>query len=100
MAETLRSPAPAGAQAPRKSVQLDSKNGSEHKATHPAKQARRLSARVVKGERSELAIYAGRDCCGFIRPSGDAFLLLDVERRTVGVFPSLREALQALGGAS
>jgi hypothetical protein len=55
----------------------------------------------VTGERSELAIYAGRDCCGFIRPSGgDAFLLLDAERRTVGVFRSLAEALAAIGGAS
>jgi ParB-like chromosome segregation protein Spo0J len=39
MEKTLRSPAPAGAQAPRKSVQQDSSNGSEFKATHPATQA-------------------------------------------------------------
>jgi hypothetical protein len=53
----------------------------------------------VQGERSELAIYDGRDCCGFIRPSGDGFLLLTADRRTVGVFSSLREAVQAIEDA-
>jgi hypothetical protein len=63
-------------------------------------QARRRSARIVRGERNELAVFDGRDCCGFIRPSGDGFLLLTADRRTIGIFRSLAEALAALGGAS
>jgi hypothetical protein len=75
-------------------------NGSSDSTSKIATQARRRSARIVPGAISELAIYDGPRCCGFIRPSGDGFLALSVVRRTVGVFPSLREALQAIGGAS
>jgi hypothetical protein len=64
-----------------------------------AKQARRRTARIVRGSTNELAIYTGHDCCGFIRPSGDGFLLLSADRRTVGIFISLHEALQAIGWA-
>jgi hypothetical protein len=63
-------------------------------------QARRRTARIVQGERSELAIYDGPRCCGFVRPSGNGFLLLTVDRATVGIFRSLREALAAIGGTS
>jgi hypothetical protein len=65
-----------------------------------ATQGRRRTARIVQGATSELAIFDGRDCCGFVRPSGNGFLLLTADRRTVGVFSSLREALAAIGGAS
>ena len=66
----------------------------------PTQAARRRSARIVRGERNELAIFDGREVCGFIRPSGDGFLLLTADRRTLGVFRSLAEALAAIGGAS
>lgn len=77
---------------------LDRRAAVRNSSFAPKESDRRRTARIVRGATSELAIYDGRDCCGFIRPSGDAFLLLDAERRTIGVFPSLREALAAIGG--
>jgi hypothetical protein len=100
MEKMVRASAAAAAKGPRG---IDRLNGDrpEDKASRPAKQVRRRrSARIVSGERGELAIYNGRDVCGFIRPSGDGFLALYVDRRTIGVFPTLHEALQALGGSA
>jgi hypothetical protein len=75
-------------------------NGSSDTPLKLPNQARRRSARIVRGATNELEIYDGRDCCGFIRPSGENYLALTADRRTVGVFPSLREALAAIGCAA
>ena len=43
-----------------------------------------------------LAVYDGRVCVGFIRPRGDAFEALDLDRRSLGLFPSRSEAADAI----
>jgi hypothetical protein len=43
-----------------------------------------------------LAVYAGRECLGFIRPLGDAFEALDLERRSIGLFSSRSAAADAI----
>jgi hypothetical protein len=43
-----------------------------------------------------LAVYVGRECIGFIRPLGDAFEALDLDRRSLGVFSSRSAAADAI----
>jgi len=43
-----------------------------------------------------LAVYAGRECIGFIRPLGDAFEALDLDRRSIGLFSSRSAAADAI----
>jgi hypothetical protein len=43
-----------------------------------------------------LAVYAGRECIGFIRPLGDAFEALDLDRRSLGLFASRSAAADAI----
>ena len=43
-----------------------------------------------------LAVYAGRQCIGFIRPLGDAFEALDLDRRSLGLFASRSAAADAI----
>jgi hypothetical protein len=43
-----------------------------------------------------LAVYAGRECIGFIRSRGDAFEALDLDRRSIGLFSSRSAAADAI----
>jgi hypothetical protein len=43
-----------------------------------------------------LAVYAGRECVGFIRPLGDVFEALDLDRRSIGLFSSRSAAADAI----
>jgi hypothetical protein len=43
-----------------------------------------------------LAVYAGRVCVGFIRPRGDTFEALDLDRRSLGLFSSRSAAADAI----
>jgi hypothetical protein len=43
-----------------------------------------------------LAVYAGRECIGFIRSLGDAFEALDLDRRSIGLFSSRSAAADAI----
>jgi hypothetical protein len=46
-----------------------------------------------------LAVYSGRDCIGFIRPRNGVFEALDLDRKSLGVFPTRHEAADALEDA-
>jgi hypothetical protein len=43
-----------------------------------------------------LAVYAGRECIGFIRPLGDAFEALGLDRQSIGLFSSRSAAADAI----
>jgi hypothetical protein len=43
-----------------------------------------------------LAVYVGRVCVGFIRPRGDTFEALDLDRRSLGLFASRSAAADAV----
>jgi hypothetical protein len=47
-----------------------------------------------------LAVYDGRICIGFIRPRGGGFEALDLDRRSLGTFPSQGAAADAIEEAA
>jgi hypothetical protein len=49
---------------------------------------------------TQFAVYDGRDRLGAYCRDGETFIAFTRLGRQIGVFPSLREALQAIGGAS
>jgi hypothetical protein len=60
---------------------------------------RRKGDRIERGRTNDLAVYDGRACCGFLRPSGSNYVVFDADRKMVGVFPNVRAAVAAIGGA-
>ena len=56
-----------------------------------------MTASPIHGSAHPLTVYEGSTCLGFIRPLGAAgFEALDLERRSLGVFPSRSAAADAI----